>query len=208
MAAVGQSSLFTLLTKAERSTGRQEGSEAILHGCIVCLSEGRPGISNQTPLWENENEQKRKLRETGTTLWKLSNIKITKTYGPGPRITCTLLYYSAHPWKPKQITQHIFMYCAICRLAQRCQMANITLVKTHIYKVIFNFSFLNLSEGWKKHSTFKKNKTFFGNYVMLKALQGLCKSNVSVIWLSKACEFFTLVISMSPFGFLYWYTFM
>lgn len=41
MAAVGQGGLFTLLTKAERSTGRQEGSEAILHGRIVCLSDGR-----------------------------------------------------------------------------------------------------------------------------------------------------------------------
>lgn len=38
---MGQSSLFTLLTKAERSTGRQEGSEAILHGRIVCVSDGR-----------------------------------------------------------------------------------------------------------------------------------------------------------------------
>lgn len=41
MAAVGQSGLFTLLTKAERGTGRQEGSGAILHGRIVCLSDGR-----------------------------------------------------------------------------------------------------------------------------------------------------------------------
>lgn len=35
MAAVGQSGLFTLFSKAERSTGRQEGSRAILHGHIV-----------------------------------------------------------------------------------------------------------------------------------------------------------------------------
>lgn len=41
MAAVGQRGLFTLLTKAERGTGRQEGSKAILHGRIVCLSDGR-----------------------------------------------------------------------------------------------------------------------------------------------------------------------
>lgn len=58
MAAVGQSSLFTLLTKAERSTGRQEGSGAILHGRIVCVSDGRAyAIKQHRERWGGEGLQ-------------------------------------------------------------------------------------------------------------------------------------------------------
>lgn len=142
-----------------RKTGRKRGYSSWMH-CLSVWRSARHKQSNTT-VRERERAEEEIEGDGHHPVKTVKHIKITKTYGPGPGITCTLLYYSAHPWKPKQITQHIFMYCAICRLAQRCQMANITLVKTHIYKVIFNFSFLNLSEGWKKSTRHSKKTKHF-----------------------------------------------
>lgn len=55
----GRAAPFSLLTKAERGTGRQEGSNAILHGHIVCLTDGPAlgrwgGVQNTTP-WQSFN---------------------------------------------------------------------------------------------------------------------------------------------------------